>query len=168
MSRLWGSPYCPEFGGRLVFLDCHHISPDELYAYLVSFQDRGAFSGVAGLVISRISRPRFGTASEFAKVIDGIFASSTFPVAAEVDFGHTEPMLSLRDGALCTLDTSTGQVRLELSPEESDLAHDSPADFGNLQRSMQSTRKADPALRQHRARSAASQHMVIASDALWS
>jgi muramoyltetrapeptide carboxypeptidase LdcA involved in peptidoglycan recycling len=58
----------------------------------------GVFDQIAGMVVGRPYHCDASVGVDFAKVVDDKLGSVPFPVLADVDLGHTDPMLTLPIG----------------------------------------------------------------------
>jgi muramoyltetrapeptide carboxypeptidase len=108
MLLLAGTPYFPETEGKILCLeDDPSESPASIDRYLTQFRQMGVFGKIKGLVVGR-----FHTAVGFTadNSLDDLILQATrgydFPILTEVDFGHTDPMLTLPNGVRARLDTT--------------------------------------------------------------
>jgi muramoyltetrapeptide carboxypeptidase len=107
-AHLFGTPYLPEVDGALLCLEFTGMGPDEVWAHLNQWADSGLLDRVAGLVIGRFSGPRAaaGGSADYDRVLQIVLGDRDLPVLVDVDFGHTEPMLTLPVGTRARLDTT--------------------------------------------------------------
>lgn len=107
LTGLFGTPYMPDTGGHIVFLEDCGIAPDQFLALLAQWQAAGRLASIAALVIGRHSRPLAapGGYADFDDALLHVLGDVPFPVLADVDFGHTEPKLSLPLGRHVTIST---------------------------------------------------------------
>jgi muramoyltetrapeptide carboxypeptidase LdcA involved in peptidoglycan recycling len=96
-------------------------SPAHVDAYLTDLEQLGVFDAVAGLFFGR----PYGYDEERAKVLWEVVAERTeaaaIPVLANVDLGHTDPMLTVPLGATARLDADARRLKL-LEPSTTDRA----------------------------------------------
>ena len=113
-STLFGTPYMPEADGAILFLETLGMSAPEFYGMLSQWDVSGALDGVVGLVIGRQCCPSIaaGEMDLFDRVILSVLGTRQIPVLVDVDFGHTDPRLTLPVGGVCHLDA--GERRLTL------------------------------------------------------
>ena len=105
LGLLLGTPLWPApEPGSIVLVEVDGIAPDELWARLTQFRLAGVFDDAAAVVVSKIGRPGC-TVSGFADLDEVISACvpASVPLAAGVDFGHTEPMSTLPIGGWARL-----------------------------------------------------------------
>jgi muramoyltetrapeptide carboxypeptidase len=101
-SSAWIDP-----AGAILFLETSEESPSPAHvdAYLTDLEQLGVFDAAVGLVMGR----PYGYTRELAQVLrDVVFArteAAGIPVLADVDLGHTDPMLTLPLGRRARLDT---------------------------------------------------------------
>ena len=107
-THLFGTPYLPDVDGALLCLEFTGMGPDQVWAHLVQWEDSGLLDRVTGLVIGRHSGPRAsaGGSRDYDAVIRAVVAGRDLPVLVDVDFGHTEPMLTLPVGTRALLDAT--------------------------------------------------------------
>jgi len=113
-AHLFGTPYLPDVSGALLCLEFHDIGPDQVWAHLQQWESSGLFDRIAGLVIGRHFAPRPAAAGsrDFDAVVRHVVGDRGFPVLVDVDFGHTEPMLTLPVGGHARLDATACQLTL--------------------------------------------------------
>jgi muramoyltetrapeptide carboxypeptidase len=112
---LAGTPYWPDTsGGLLLIEEAEDATPATIDRHLFHLRHAGVFDRITGLVLGRF-RPEVGFSSECP--LDAIVLRATrgyeFPIAADFDFGHTDPMFPLPLGVPARL-TATRSPRLEL------------------------------------------------------
>lgn len=105
--HLKGSAAWPaDFNGTVVFLETSEEapSPSHVDAYLTDLEQLGVFDQAAGLLVGR---PRGYSADDTARlwqVVEARTAAAGLPVLANIDCGHTDPMLTLPLGAQARFD----------------------------------------------------------------
>ena len=110
-----GTRFWPELGGALLFLEDDETADVAILdRMLTQLRQLGVFEQIAGLAFGR-----FTTASELGpgSPLDEVVLDATrgfdFPIAADLDFGHTDPMFCLPWGVRARLDAGE-DVRLAL------------------------------------------------------
>lgn len=100
LDLLYGTPYFPSLAGAILFLEQEGIQQDEFCAYLTGFKLKGMFDNINGLIFGRLSRPNYRIAPDidFKNVVLDCIKNAHFPIAWNIDLGHTEPMLTLPIG----------------------------------------------------------------------
>ncbi|MEV0388992.1 S66 peptidase family protein [Nonomuraea sp. NPDC050643] len=113
-GALIGTPYLPDLDGAVLCLETNEMSPERCYGLLVQWRESGLLNRIAGLVIGRHCRPRArgDGARDFDRVFLAALGSRRIPVLADVDFGHTQPMLTLPLGVTCRLDADERRLTL--------------------------------------------------------
>lgn len=109
LMSLAETPYFPDFTGRLLCIedDCTCPLPywDNHFNHL---RDLGVFDRVAGLLIGRTQdMPRETAPGGYGwrELLEEQLGTLDVPVAWDVDFGHTDPMLTLPLGVEAEMDT---------------------------------------------------------------
>jgi muramoyltetrapeptide carboxypeptidase len=123
LGRLVGTPFLPDFKGAILLLEESGSSVAQVEAILSQFDQAGLLTGIRGLV--------FGRPSQFIDTQeDGLHARLRalgerlgVPVLADVDFGHTEPRLTIPIGVRARLDGRTCTLNLLESAVDPVLAH---------------------------------------------
>ncbi|MFP4599029.1 MAG: S66 peptidase family protein [Persicimonas sp.] len=111
---LAGTPYWPEMEGRIFFVE---EDEDESTATIdrmfTQARQMGVFDKIAGLVVGRFaSSVEFSEDDSLEMILDDALRGYDFPVMLDVDFGHTDPLLTFPIGVECRMDA--GRQRLEL------------------------------------------------------
>jgi len=114
VSRLFGTPYMPDVTGKILCLETLEMGPDQLTGILAQWEASGLLDRIAGLVIGRHYRPvaAAGGSTDFDAVVLRALAGRDIPVLVDVDFGHTEPRLTLPVGGLATVDADNCEITL--------------------------------------------------------
>ncbi|MHB8928481.1 MAG: hypothetical protein ACYC9Q_12675 [Bacillota bacterium] len=106
MEHLRGTPHWPDFRGALLFLETSEDkpSPARVDAILADYGNMGVLGVVNGLLLGR----PYGYDDEERLALHRVVLERTraysFPVLADVDFGHTSPTLTLPIGCRAVLD----------------------------------------------------------------
>lgn len=115
LLALAGTRFWPSLDAALLFLEEDHTADVAILdRMLTQLRQFGAFEQIAGLALGR-----FATASDLGpgSALDEVVLEATrgfdFPIAADLDFGHTDPMLCLPWGIRAGLETGD-DVRLAL------------------------------------------------------
>jgi muramoyltetrapeptide carboxypeptidase len=113
-AHLFGTPYMPDPEGAILCLEFQEAGPDAMWAHLLQWENSGALDRIAGLVIGRHFRPRAAAAgsSDFDAVVRAVLGHRELPVLVDVDFGHTEPRLTLPVGGRALLDATDCSLTL--------------------------------------------------------
>lgn len=105
LNMLQGTPYFPDLTGSVLFLeDDYESKPHHFDSHLQSLILQPSFKGVKGLVIGRFETQSGMTDDLIRKSVEMHPELKNMPVIANVDFGHTLPMITFPIG---------GRVRVE-------------------------------------------------------
>jgi muramoyltetrapeptide carboxypeptidase len=120
VSGLFGTPYLPDAAGHILFLEDFGMAPDRFLALLAQWRNSGQLDAIAGLVLGRRARPGAapGGYADFDDAVLHVLGDRDVPVVADVDFGHTEPHLTLPLGAPVLLTTDPLLIHVEEAPAD--------------------------------------------------
>ncbi|RPF41107.1 muramoyltetrapeptide carboxypeptidase LdcA involved in peptidoglycan recycling [Streptomyces sp. Ag109_G2-6] len=107
VAPLFGTPYWPDVEGKVLFIEDFGVGPDQLVPALSQWRYSGHLDKVSGVVFARRGRPG-GAATgctDFDGTVLSAFEGLDIPIVTDVDFGHTEPMLSLPFGERVCIST---------------------------------------------------------------
>ncbi len=114
-SLLHGTPYLPPLDGAVVFAeDDDQARPWDIDRNLVSLLQQPAFGGVRGLVIGRFQRQTGMTRELLAQIVATKPELAGLPVIANVDFGHTSPMVTFPVGGTVEVRADRASPRLTI------------------------------------------------------
>ena len=109
LNLLQGTPYMPALEGAILFVeDDFEVAPHTFDRDLVSLLQQPAFREARGLVIGRFQRASNVTRDLLARIVRTKPELRDLPVIANVDFGHTDPMLTLPVGGEVTIQADAG------------------------------------------------------------
>lgn len=115
-NLLQGTPYRPEFKEDTIFFaeDCFTSGGDDtvFLRELQSVAQQPDFGNVKALVIGRFQKASGMTREKMEYIIRSIPQLEGLPVLANVDFGHTTPLLTIPVGGTAAL--KDGQLSLSL------------------------------------------------------
>ena len=107
LNLLQGTPFLPPLDGCVVFVeDDARVRPADFDRDLVSLLQQPAFAGVTGVVIGRFQNATGMTRDLLTQIVAAKPELAGLPVIANVDFGHTTPILTFPVGG-------TAEVRAE-------------------------------------------------------
>lgn len=114
LQRLRGTRYWPKLDGTVLFIETSEEcrGPDHADELLMDFDNMGLFDSIAALLVSRPYGFNGDQRARFLEVVAERVAGFDFPVVADMDFGHTSPMLTLPIGARCVVDASRESVAI--------------------------------------------------------
>ena len=101
-----GSPEWLDLAGAVLFLETSEEGPSPAHvdAYLTDLDLLGVFDEVAGLIVGRPAAYSAEDAETLWEVVDRRTAAAGIPVLANLDIGHTDPMLTLPLGTAARVD----------------------------------------------------------------
>lgn len=115
---LQGTPYMPSLQNTVLFLESDSITEGhcvvEFDRALQSLIYQPNFDKVKAVVFGRFET-KFGMSLEKLKMIIAIRPElNVLPIIANVDFGHTKPMITFPVGGMCELDISAERQNIKL------------------------------------------------------
>ena len=114
-----GTEYMPSVDNSIFFWEDYGSSPAWVDRYLANFRTKGVFERIKGMLVGRTRTAGFEPTSTGYGVDDIILENTKgydFPIMINMDFGHTDPMMTLPIG-----------VKATMRPEEGYLSIDEPA-----------------------------------------
>ncbi|MEU2157979.1 S66 peptidase family protein [Streptomyces sp. NPDC019396] len=117
-GRLFGTPWMPCADGAILCLETLYMGPEEFLGLLLQWRLSGQLERINGLVIGRHCRPLADSddSSAFDRVVLEALGRDDIPVLVDVDFGHTEPRLTLPVGVACRLDAFSLSITIVEEP----------------------------------------------------
>lgn len=126
LLQLMGTPFEPEFDGRILLLetpegDCLGKGPSlqTVHKQLSDLKSWGVFERISGLVVGRPFGYSYQEQIEFRQLIEEHVNALSLPVLYNADFGHCDPILTIPLGVDSTLDSSKGVWSIEESAVQS-------------------------------------------------
>jgi muramoyltetrapeptide carboxypeptidase len=104
LLALAGTAWFPDLDEALLIIEAAEITPaPRLHQGLHQLRHLGVFKKLAGLIVGRFD-PRSNCSPEILDACLGdVLGSSQLPVVCDLDFGHTDPLLSLPWGVNASL-----------------------------------------------------------------
>jgi len=116
LNLLHGTPYMPSLDGALVFIeDDFESDPHTFDRDLTSLTQQPDFDGVQGLLIGRFQQSVEMTRSMLQWIIGSKRELAGVPVVANMDFGHTDPLMTLPVGGSAAIRASASGDVAEFS-----------------------------------------------------
>jgi len=114
---LIGTEYMSSFDGKILFLEETESSTVIIDRTLTHFKTLGMFDKIKGLIFGRLDRDVKINDPDYNldKILLRITKDYDFPVIMNMDFGHTDPTLTLPLGIEASFDTSENTLILEES-----------------------------------------------------
>jgi muramoyltetrapeptide carboxypeptidase len=111
---LAATPYWPEMEGRILFVEEDEVeSPATIDRMFFQARQMGVFDQIAGMVVGRFAASvEFGEGDSFEMILNAALAGYDFPVMVDVDFGHTDPLITFPLGVECRMNAEQGELAL--------------------------------------------------------
>lgn len=115
LNLLHGTEFMPDINGGILFLeDDYEAHVATIDRDLQSIIHQPNFPGVQGIVIGRFQKKTGMTKDLLTKIIKSKRELKNLPVIANVDFGHTTPMMTLPIGGILDLEIFSDRQRLHV------------------------------------------------------
>ncbi len=112
LDVLVGTEYLPSFQGRIFFWEETDSSIDEMDRYLWHVRELGLFEQIKGMLVGRM----FDVSGASDEAVEETILRATegyrFPIIMNMDFGHTDPMLTLPLGIEASFETEKKELQL--------------------------------------------------------
>lgn len=118
IEAMIGTKYLPSFNNKIVFLEDLELSYQEFRRTVAHIQQTSIFDSISGLILGRLGRVLPETAIAMENWIKEKIAEN-IPVLANVDIGHTDPMLTLPVGTYAQLSSNKHEFSLIECPVKS-------------------------------------------------
>ncbi len=112
INHLAGTEYWNDFEGSIFFIDIPEgeqfgkgLSISSLDSYLADLDNLGVFDKIAGLIVGRPFHYSAEENLELEKIIFKYTNNKNYPVLANVNVGHTDPIITLQYNSEITLDS---------------------------------------------------------------
>ena len=116
VNLLQGTAYLPELAGAVLFIeDDVESMPHTFDRDLTSLSQQPGFQDVRGLLIGRFQRSVGMTRETLQEIVRNNRRLDGLPILANVDFGHTDPILTIPVGGQARMSIATGSAAVELS-----------------------------------------------------
>ena len=113
--HLLGTEYFPNLDQAILFLeDDEEETPATLQRMLQYLKQTGKIDNISGIVFGRFQEKSKISYEDIKFIIDNVFYDRSFPVLANVDFGHSDPILSLPIGKRVSIDTKGKSINITL------------------------------------------------------
>jgi len=110
-NLLQGTEYFPDLKNSVLFLeDDEESRPENFDRDLQSLVHQPSFKGVKGIVIGRFQKVSNMTNQKLIKIIKSKLELKNLPVIANVDFGHTSPIITFPIGGEVSIDTKKKSI----------------------------------------------------------
>ncbi|TDP71960.1 muramoyltetrapeptide carboxypeptidase [Bradymonas sediminis] len=111
---LAGTPYWPDLDGAILFAEEDEgESPETVDRLFTRLRHMGVFDQIEGLVIGRFADSvEFTEEDSFTAILDTALRGYAIPTIYDVDFGHTDPLMTIPIGVEAELDATGKYFRL--------------------------------------------------------
>lgn len=113
LALLFGTRYMPNLEDSVVFIeDTSDISPAKFDSLLQSLILQNGFGRVTGLVIGRFQVKSEMKKDLLSEIVHEKKQLNNIPVLANVDFGHTTPIITFPIGGNAVIDTGSNSLKI--------------------------------------------------------
>jgi muramoyltetrapeptide carboxypeptidase len=103
LNHLLGTPYQPQFEGRILLLEDRAEAPYRIDRMLTQLKLAGCLDDLAGVGLG--SFESCGDEQQLFDIVGELFADRRFPILARLPFGHANRNLTVPIGRRATIDT---------------------------------------------------------------
>ena len=107
--HLLGTPYEPDFNGRLLFLEDRQEAPYRIDRMLSQLRLSGRLEGVAGVILGTFEE--CGTLEDVYAIVKEAFGHTEVPILAGFELGHGTENITVPVGLHAHLDTDDASLR---------------------------------------------------------
>ncbi|OFZ22862.1 MAG: hypothetical protein A2X94_17560 [Bdellovibrionales bacterium GWB1_55_8] len=109
---LAGTEFWPDFKGKILFAeDDEAESPKTMDRMFTQLRQMGVYEQIKGLVIGRFpGSVEFTENDSLEMILRDALKGYKFPVITNVDFGHTDPLITIPLGVKCRMNTSKNEI----------------------------------------------------------
>lgn len=116
LNLLQGTTHMPSLESSVLFIEDDQLSfPENFDRDLTSLTQQSDFGGVQAVLIGRFQSSVEMTRSKLEKIVAANKRLDGVPVVANLDFGHTDPILTIPVGGQAWLDATDGRCQLEIA-----------------------------------------------------
>lgn len=104
---LAGTPYMPNLDGAILCLEeDEDESPGTIDRYFTQLRHIGVYEKISGMLIGRFhSKAGLSPEDNIEDIVSTAVRGYDFPIIYDMDFGHTDPMITIPIGGSCTVST---------------------------------------------------------------
>ncbi len=117
IQTLIGTKYLPSFKRCIFFWEETESSTAQIDRTLQHFRDVGILEKIKGMIIGRLDRDVKISSPDYGieDIVSRVCKEYDFPIITEMDFGHTDPILTLPIGVRASFDTSLQELKIRES-----------------------------------------------------
>ena len=113
LNLLHGTAHMPSLAGTVVFIEDDFLSfPANFDRQLESLTQQPGFDEAAGVLIGRFQNESAMTRQLLETIVASNRKLDRIPIVANLDFGHTDPLLTIPVGGTATVDAGTAGIQL--------------------------------------------------------
>lgn len=114
-----GTGYLPDMKDKILFLEEDETSTvAHIDRFLVQCNHLGWFEKIGGLVFGRFTEHSgFTHEDSLENLLNQQLSETNFPILYNVDFGHSDPLITIPNGGIVTIDTTKKQLILKRAVE---------------------------------------------------
>lgn len=119
LLALSGTEYFPDLERKILFIEEDETSTSaHIDRFICQCKQQGWFDKISGLVIGRfMEQSGFSSEDSFEDILKEHISGAKFPILYNVDFGHTDPLITIPNGGLATIDAAKKQITFERSTQ---------------------------------------------------
>ncbi len=109
---LQGTQYLPDLTNKILFIEEDETStPAHVDRFLYQCKQLGWFDKIAGLVIGRFTeQSSFSPEDSLEDILKEYFLNAKFPILYNVDFGHSDPLITIPNGGTANINADKKQI----------------------------------------------------------
>jgi len=114
---LQGTQYLSDMTGKVLFIEEDETSaPAHVDRFICQCKQLGWFNKIAGLVVGRFTEQSgFSSEDSLEDILKEYFFDAKFPVLYNVDFGHSDPLITIPNGGVAKINTKEKQITFKRS-----------------------------------------------------
>lgn len=97
--------YLPDITGKILFIEEDETStPALIDRFICQCKQLGWFKKINGLIFGRFTeQSQFSLENPFEDLLNEYLSDAQFPVLYNVDFGHSDPIITIPNGGVCAI-----------------------------------------------------------------
>ena len=112
---LQGTEYLPDITGKILFIEEDETStPAHVDRFMCQCKQLGWFNKISGLVVGRFTeQSNFSEEDPFEDILKEYLSGVNFPILYNADFGHSDPLVTIPNGGVATIDSEKKQISFQ-------------------------------------------------------
>lgn len=105
LLTLYGTEFFPRLTGKILFVEEDETStPAHIDRFICQCKQLKWFEKIKGLVLGRFTEhSQFSAEDSFEDLLKNYFSKVKFPILYNVDFGHSDPIITIPNGGICMI-----------------------------------------------------------------